>query len=122
MLFTKHANQFGKKFLSLSVACAGLLMHGMSAGRRPIWVLRGRPLVALCDGPVQAQTLLKTSFQHSERKYNPIGEVSGGNTRLPDCYNISRVPAAREEITMELSGDNQTQQATVFPPVWVYVS
>lgn len=32
----KRANQFGKKFLSLSVACAGLLMHEMStSGKKP---------------------------------------------------------------------------------------
>lgn len=30
----KRANQFGKKFLSLSVTCAGLLMHEMSAGKK----------------------------------------------------------------------------------------
>lgn len=49
-------------------------------------------------------------------------DVSTVNTQFPDCYNISGIPAAKEKITMKLSGDNQTQQATVFPPVWVYVS
>lgn len=79
---------------------------------------------ALCGWPMQTNSnavAFKRVFNIASE--NIIHrEVSRGTTQFPDCYNISRVPAAREKITMELSGDNQTQQATVFPPVWVYVS
>lgn len=67
----KRANQFGKKFLSLSVACAGLLMHGMSTDKRPIW--------RLCTGlqrPMQAHAgAFKQVFDIASENIIPQGGI-----------------------------------------------
>lgn len=95
-------------------------MHGTDEHRqKDQYGYRALALIAHSARQIQTHAFKQVSNTASE---NIIPEVSGGNTQFPDCYNISWVPAAREKLTMELSGDNQTQQATVFPPVWVYVS
>lgn len=76
-----------KKFLSLSVACAGLLMHGTDEHRqKDQYGYRALALIAHSARQIQTHAFKQVSNTASE---NIIPEVSGGNTQFPDCYNIS---------------------------------